>query len=306
MGERAVRRILPVILLLLLAGLFCGCGTEDSLTVGILPDIDSIPLMVAKQQGFWDDPVKLELYKSPVERDSAFYSGNLDGAVSDCLAAALAKEGGFPVLAVSKTNGSYSLIAGAGSGLVSLSDLRGKSVGLSTNTVIEYVTDSLLQAENLNADTIVKTSVPKIPSRLELLQNGKLDAACLPEPYASAAEKSGGRVLGSSSQLSVNPGVLLFTEETITNHPEELRKFYQGYDRAAEWLNSHKTPADLEPIFEELGLPDAARDMALPVYEAAAAPDKAELTRAVGWLKQKELIKNTYPYDQLVDDFLTK
>ena len=47
-----------------------------------------------------------------MDRDSALQSGNLDGAVSDMLAVAFAKDGGFDVKVTSMTDGSYKLIAG--------------------------------------------------------------------------------------------------------------------------------------------------------------------------------------------------
>jgi len=42
------------------------------------------------------------------------------------------------------------------------------AVGISKNTIIEYVTDRLLAAEGLNHQTIIKKSVPVIPERYQL------------------------------------------------------------------------------------------------------------------------------------------
>ena len=53
----------------------------------------------------------IQQYKSAMDRDSALQSGNLDGAISDMLAVAFAKSGGFEVKVTSFTDGSYKLIA---------------------------------------------------------------------------------------------------------------------------------------------------------------------------------------------------
>ena len=114
-----------VISLIVAAMLLTGCTKKENLTVGIMPDLDSIPFVVAKQQGYFDD-VTLEIYKSPVDRDSAFYSGNLDGSISDALAACLAKKGDFSVYITSKTNGRYGIVAGMATGITTPKNVRRK------------------------------------------------------------------------------------------------------------------------------------------------------------------------------------
>ncbi len=72
-----------------------------------------------------------------------------------------------------------SLLSAPGSGLRSASDLAGVPIGISKNTIIEYVTDRLLAAEGLDQKKITKKSVPVIPERYQLLLQGQLKAATL-------------------------------------------------------------------------------------------------------------------------------
>lgn len=65
-----------------------------------MPDIDSIPFIIAQEKGYFKEEgvdVELQYFKSAMDRDSALQSGNLDGGVSDMLAAGFAKAGGFDV-----------------------------------------------------------------------------------------------------------------------------------------------------------------------------------------------------------------
>ena len=182
-----MKKILAVIAAL---GLFLtlGCAAEKEqqaetlpkLTVGLMPDTDSIPFIIAEQQGYFkEEGIEVELmpFKSAMERDAALQSGNLDGAVSDLLAVIFARSGGFAVHATSYTDGSYNLIAGGQAGISSVDGMRGKEIAISRNTIIEYVTDEVLAAQKMNEYDVSKVVIPQIPVRLEMLQSGNLDAA---------------------------------------------------------------------------------------------------------------------------------
>jgi NitT/TauT family transport system substrate-binding protein len=170
----------------------CACEVKQELSLGVLPDVDSVPIIIAQQKGYFEQEglnIRLEKFTSAMERDSALQSGTIDGAVSDILSAAFFRQGGFNVSITSMTNGSYKLVAVKGTNDVS--SLAGKSIAISSNTIIEYATDSMLYEYGLAPEEVSKTAIPKIPLRLEMLKNGKVNAATLPEPFASSAVKSG-------------------------------------------------------------------------------------------------------------------
>ena len=86
-----------------------GCGSEpqakeqklSKLTIGLMPDTDSIPFIIAAEYGYFaEEGLEIELipFKSAMERDAALQSGSLDGAVSDLLAVIFARSGGFPYM----------------------------------------------------------------------------------------------------------------------------------------------------------------------------------------------------------------
>jgi len=164
------------VLLLLVAG--CGKdtpkdgapkdGVKMALSVGLMPDLDSVPFIIAREKGFFAEEgveVTLHSFKSAMDRDAAMQSGQLDGAVSDLLAAAFAKAGGFDVRVTSATDGCYTLVAGKGGNLAAVSELTGAEVAVSRNTIIEYVTDRILHKNGMASDAIQKISVPQIPAR---------------------------------------------------------------------------------------------------------------------------------------------
>lgn len=279
----------------------CSKG-KNTLTVGVMPDLDSIPIFVAKQQGYFDDNIKIEIYQSAMDRDSALYSGNLDGSISDVLAVCQAAEGGFSVYATSKTNGRYGIVSGSGSDITSPKMLEGKEIGLSLNTIIEYVTDCMVEAEGGDGSLLKKTSVPKIPSRLELLKNNQIDAVVMPEPYVTAAGKEGQTIVATSDELGINPGILLFTKTAVEEKKSEIKAFYEAYDKAVDYINSHENGDFMPDVIKEAGLPESAIDVVLPQYEKHILPEKEQVLSAMNWLLDKGLIKTEYEYEELVKD----
>ena len=311
-----MKKILAVIAAL---GLFLtfGCGLEQEqktetlpkLTVGLMPDTDSIPFIIAEQQGYFkEEGIEVELmpFKSAMERDAALQSGNLDGAVSDLLAVIFARSGGFAVHATSYTDGSYNLIAGGQTGISSVDGMRGKEIAISRNTIIEYVTDEILASHKMSEQDVSKVVIPQIPVRLEMLQSGNLDAALLPEPMASVAVASGGRYITGSGDLGINPGVMVFTDQSIQGKKSSIRAMYRAYDKAVEYLNNTPREEYIDLVMEKSGFPAPARDaLKLNPYRSAGLPTGKDVEEAVGWVKGKDLAGD-YSYNDLVVDLLSE
>ena len=258
-----------------------GCGSSQDqakssakelqpLSVGLMPDTDSLPFIIAQEKGYFADEglkVDIQQFKSAMDRDSALQSGYLDGAVSDMLAVAFAKDGGFDVKVTSMTDGSYKLIAGKDAGVQSVKDLKGKDVSVSRNTIIEYVT----------------------------------------EPMASIAVHNGCRFVTGSDELGINPGVILFTEKAVSGKQAEIAAMYRAYNRAVDYLNN--TPRDeyIDLVVEKGGFPPVAKEaLKLPTYHQAQLPKEQDVTDCIQWLRGKDLIKDSYQYKDLVTDLLGK
>ena len=290
--------------------LTAGCGQNvekkplEKITLGIMPDVDSLPFVVALEKGYFKEEgleVDIQLYKSAMDRDSALQSGNLDGAVSDLLAVTFAKSGGFDVKATSFTDGSYKLVAGKESGINDMAELKGKDVAVSRNTIIEFVTDQILTDSGMEEEAINKVIIPQIPTRLEMLQNGKLAAATLPEPMASIAMHSGGQYITGSDKIGLNPGVLMFTNKALTEKKESIAALYRVYNRAVAYLNQAPKEEYLDLAVEKCGFPPLAKEAIKELsYHEATPPKEADVTACVNWLNNKGLVKETYSYNDLV------
>ena len=311
-----MKRVLAVIFSLMLL-MTAGCGPEQQgkdtklskLTIGLMPDTDSIPFIIAAERGYFaEEGVEVELvpFKSAMERDAALQSGNLDGAVSDLLAVIFARSGGFSMHAVSYTDGNYNLVAGGNAGISAAADLHGKEIAISRNTIIEYVTDEILSVNGMEEQDVSKVVVPQIPVRLEMLQSGNLAAAVLPEPMASVAVASGSRYVTGSGDLDINPGVIVFTNSSINEKAQSIRAMYRAYNKAVKYLNDTPRAEYIDLVMEKSGFPAPARDaLELKPYRSPGLPAEKDVEEAVHWVKSKDLGRD-YRYDDLVSKLLTE
>lgn len=311
-----MKKILLLSMLILALALAAGCGNFNDktqkdlqpITIGLMPDTDSLPFIIAKEKGYFAEEgieVNIQQYKSAMDRDSALQSGNLDGAVSDMLAVAFAKAGGFDVKVTSFTDGSYKLIASKDAGINNVKALAGKDVAVSRNTIIEYVTDQILAKEGMDSESINKVIIPQIPTRLEMLQNGKLAAATLPEPMASIAVSNGCTYVTGSDELGINPGVIMFTAKTVDNKTAEIAAMYRAYNKAVDYLNNTSRDEYIDLVVEKGGFPSAAKEaLKLPEYHKAALPKESDVTDCIKWLNNKGLVKEHFSYQDIVVDLL--
>ncbi len=266
----------------------------SSLKVGVLPDADSLPLLVADAEGFFAAEgvaVILVPFKTALERDAALQSGAVDGVVSDLLAAAFATQGGFEVSATSLTDGRYGIVTAPGSGLAKASDLAGIEIGISANTIIQYAAESLLVKGGLSSSEIRSLAVPKIPVRMELLLAGSLKAACLPEPLLSAAQVRGATLVDASDDAGLSAGVLLFSKKVADTRVAELKAFYRAYYKAAKAINADEAKYRVFMV-AKAGFPSEVQSSYRFVqYKKPRLPSTADVDSVLSWMREKGLLK---------------
>jgi NitT/TauT family transport system substrate-binding protein len=274
------------------------------LRVGIMPDADSLPFMFARDYGFFErEKVKVELivFSNPLERDAAIQAGRLDGAVSDLLAAVFLNAGGYDFKVTSLTDGRYGIATSAESGIKTLNGLRGKRIGLSTNTIIQYTVDAQLEAAGVSMNEYTAVAVPSMPLRLEMLQTGMIEAASLPEPLLTAATARGAVLLSTTDVSGIDAGVMLFSKKAIDTKLDSIKAFYRAYYKAASQINADPD-ACRDYLVEQAGFPAAIKDAYRFVhYRRPCLPEENQIERVINWLKTRRLLNAELSYADLTD-----
>jgi len=303
-----------IILIVLLTALIASCsgGKKQSevLNLGVMSSMDYLPLAVAQREGYFEKAglnIKLHKFYSANERDAAFQSGNVDGVVIDYTGAVLQKAGGIDLKLTSKCDAPFYIVAGNGSGIDSLSQLKGKKIAVSQNTVIDYIADMALKSAGIKAQDVEKVEINKIPVRFEMLRNNKIDATGLPNPFALMSENAGDKVLTSNAQLGFAITGIMFSQPAIDSKHDMIKKMYEAYNSGVEYLKSHSVDDVKDILVKDLGFPEEIiSKTTLPDYTLAEEPSDKDVQLVIDWLADRKLIDRTFDKTSLIDNRFVK
>ncbi len=297
-------------ILLCIMFLFTACtGKKQSeeLVIGVMPSMDYLPLAVAEREGYFKKlglNIKIVKFYSANERDAAFQSGQVDGTVIDYTGAVLQSAGGISLKLVSRCDAPFYIIASQMSGITDIAGLKGGSVAVSQNTVIDYCVDMALRSADLNAGDINKVEINKIPLRFEMLRSGKVDATGLPDPLASRAVKAGDRVLATNTSLGFAITGIMFTDKAINTKSNQITKMYTAYNMAVDYMSSVSVKDISDILISEMGFSDDILPASMPAYSKAEAPSVDDLRMTAVWLSDKKLIDSSFDASAIVDSSL--
>lgn len=282
------------------------------LRIALIPVLDVLPFHVAEQNGYFEQVgVQVEgvPVKSAQERDTLMQTGQADGMLTDLLSPVLFNQDEAQIAVVRTARKVYPgypmfrLLAAPGSGIESAQDLAGVEVGSAQNTVIAYLTDRMLENAGLAPEEIRTREVSAIPVRFELLVNGELPAATLPDPLASGAVAAGAvMVVDDTSVPELSQSILAFSLKALEEQPEAVRRFLRAWEMAVEELNSN--PEAYGDLLIQVGrVPESVQGTyPMPPFPEAMVPSPAQLADVVQWSLDEGLIDDDIPYDRMVDD----
>lgn len=285
-----------------------------TLKIAVLPIIDTLPMYVAEAEGLFAKhglTVELIPVASAPERDQLLAAGQADGTINETLAVMLFNKEAVQMQAVRyalrpvEGYGHFFILASAQSGITDAQGLKGVEIGVSQGTVIEYVTERLLQAEGLTADEIKTIAVPKIPDRMALLGSGELSAGVLPDPLASLAVSQGAvNVLDDSLRPEYGFSIYSFRKDVVDTNPAAVSAFLAAIEEAVALINAD--PTQYTSLLSDKGLvpPPLLETFKVPPFPAGAAPTEEEWNDGLAWLKEKEILTADVSYADSVNGSL--
>ncbi len=289
---------------------------DTNLKMGLLPILDILPFYVAEQKGYFEaEGIKVEFVpvKSAQERDALMQAGEIDGMLNDLISTGLFNRDNAQIKIVSTARRAYPessqfrVLAAPDSNLNTTRDLAGVPIGISQNTIIEYITDRLLEAEGLTPEQIEIVEVSAIPVRFEQLMASQIQAATLPDPLAQGAMAAGATlVVDDSRYTQYSQSVLSFSTGAIESKPNTIQKFLTAWNRAVKDLNS--SPGQFSDLLIEKGrVPESIQGAyQMPPFPEGEVPSQAEWQDVVDWLLDKGLLDRPIEYkDSVAIDFIS-
>lgn len=317
----------PLTLLLLVSVFWLGaCGPSAAATpatgapavaepaalrIAALPILDALPLYVAQQEGlFTKNNLRVELISvaSAPERDQLIAAGQADGMINEALSTMFYNKDQVQVQSVRYARAAtadqalFSILAAGQSGITAVEGLKGVAIGISQGTVIEYLTDRLLQAEGFQPGEIKTIAVPKIPDRLALLEAGELKAGMLPEPATSLAVQKGAVVvLDDTRHPEFSFSVYTFRKTVIDDSPAAIRAFLAAIEEAVRLINANPAKYASVLVEQKIVPPPLAGSFNVPTFVTAGVPTEAQWADSLAWAREKGLLSVDVPYASSVN-----
>ena len=277
--------------------------TGEELTIGILPAESAIPIILAKEMGYFDEAgvnVSIQAFSSPNDRNVAVQAGELDGVIGDVMTGAAFVGNGIPMKITSDISEDFKILSSPGSGITSMDQLAGKRISLVPNFILEYIMDQFAAQHSFTYEIV---EIPSFAGRSEALMSDQIDAVVFTEPQAGMLVQQGAHLLGSSKEAGIKGGTLLFTDETITERPGDIKAFYTACNRAVDYMNSTDV-AEYSEILTNYQFPAAIADYLSGMtgtFQHARTISEDQFDRIIAWTLGKGLIQKQYTFSELTD-----
>lgn len=306
----------PLIFLTVIAIVLSACTAKPALPenavenatlrIAVLPVLDALPMFVAQQEGLFeaqDLTVELVPVAAAPERDQLIASGQVDGMINEILSTAFSNRDQIQLQVVRYARAAttevalFSILVAGNSEIQTVQDLSGVGIGISEGTIIDYLTDRLLQAEGLSDDSIQTIAVPKISDRMSLLGTGELKAAMLPEPLSSLAVQQGARlIIDDRLHPEYSFSTITFRKAVIDQNPQAIRAFLAAIEDATDLINQSPTKYNLLLSEQNIVPPPLLESFIVPKFVSAGVPSETQWKDMLAWAKENGLLSQDVDY----------
>ncbi len=285
-------------------------NVSTKIRVGLIPVIDVFPFIIAEQEKLFEKErldIELIWFGSARDRDNAIITGRIDVAVHDPIGSLMLISNGVPIKIIGfvcceeshESNIGFYLLGRPG---INTKSLNISSVAVSRNTIIEYVAWRMLQGLGIDPRKANFVDIPSILNRYQLLIEGKIDYAVLPDPWGSLALTKNASLIAFHQDLVV----LVAKEDLLKNNMSKnqilklLRVLNEAIDLYIKNPDKYK-----EIIAEKLMIPAELRPFFTLKWNThiKRLPENI-FSDALNWLKEKNLVSQEISYQRAVEDLL--
>ena len=295
-----------------------GPPEKTKLNVSVVPAMDSAGFFIALHQGLFAREGLTINYTPATSSETAIgtqLQGKFDitgGNYVSYIQAVAEKHDPLEVVAEGSImrQGSQVIFTLPSSKIKTLAGLQGHVLGVNAPGNIDYLLDvSVLSENGVNVGAVKFPAQPiPFPTMAGELSSGKIDAATMPEPFASIAEQQLGAVTladlnqGATSDFPVEGYVV--TKQWAQQHPNTLKRFLAALEQGQEIADTNR--AAVEQAFETIkgGAPSGqvptsiAAVMALNTYPIGI--EQAQLQRVADVMHQFGLLPNRFDVGSMV------
>lgn len=241
--------------------------TYDSLAlhVAVMPCINTLPIYYAERMGLADSVglrIQVMHYTAQMDIDTAVLRGHADLFVTDTIRyGRLAKQTAMqPIMLCSEP---LSIIAHRNTRATKLKQMKDKMVSACRLCATSAWCDAALDSVGLDKFDTFRPQVNDVTLRYDMLCNELIDAAVLPEPFASAAVLQGHRRLAQTSKRQYATAVWAMPDNVANNATriQQAEQFATMYQRAVHEMNAGANPDIVRDILtSDYAIPSSVVD----------------------------------------------
>lgn len=283
-----------------------------ALKVAVMPTLDCLPLFYAQKCGIYDSlklDVRLIKYMAQMDCDTAIINQRVDVAYSDLIRAALMQSRGTGLYAIMPADGNHELVTIKSKRMRTPAHLKERMIAIARHSVTDLLLDTVIQQNKLDAGSIYHPQINDINLRCNMLLNGTIDAAFLPEPYATQARIAGHKSIYNSQTQHIQLMAFIATSKAVGDQrkKKQIELLVKGYNLAVKAINEKNRPDSINHILNSYPLAASTVDtLKLPSFRPAHPFNNEQVTTAIRFLKKRALITNKYKGDTLISTLFIK
>ena len=278
-------------------------ASGEEFTIGILAAESGIPIILAKEKGFFEEEgvnVSIKSFSSPMDRNVAVQAKELDATIGDVMTEASFKENGINMKITSDISEDFKILSSPKSGITEMAQLDGKKVSLVPNFILEYIMDEFAKKDDFTYEIV---EIQSFSGRAEALLQDQIDGVVFTEPQASMLVQQGAHLLGGSREAGIKGGTIQFMDKMIQTKPGDIKAFYRAYNKAVDYMNETDS-SEYSDILSDYQFPEQMSDYLSSIeqdFQHAAPIAQDQFDSIITWTKEKGQIKNSYTYEDLTD-----
>jgi NitT/TauT family transport system substrate-binding protein len=233
------------------AGCIDGGKTKDVVKAGYLPSDHDAPFFIATTKGYFDKyGVKVEAirFDSGPNLMTQMAAGNIDIGIAGVPPVILFvdKDPSAKIVSAVQNVGS-GLFVKKGSGIQTITNLKGKSIGIpGPGSIQDILLRKLLAENNLDYNTDVNVKTVPAGQMIGTMTSGGIDAAMAWEPFVTMAELQGVAdvLLRSEQMLPGHPcDSCVASTNMIANYPDSVKGFLKAIRDGIDFIKTNPDEA---------------------------------------------------------------
>lgn len=221
-------------------------GKTESITIGNAQSLECDTLIyIAEDQNFFAKNglnVTIRDYTSGMEAVNALFNGEVDLAATaefPLVKKALNQEKVSAIASIDKSQ-LQDLIGRKDRGIINVSDLKGKRIGVTMGTIAQFYLGRFLMLHGINLQDVTIVNVNPSQSVDAMTKDG-IDAIIIWQPYANTIENALGNNAATwpvqSSQTTYI--VEVAKKDWIASHPDTVRRYINALAQAEDYFIQH-------------------------------------------------------------------